>query len=106
LRGVALREESTGERTDVGIPAREMLADMLMEMKRPEQALTEYETELKFYPNRFNGLYGAGRAADGAGKDIAGRYYAQLVKVCDGSGSERPELSLAKSRQAAVGAGN
>ena len=97
LRRVAEKEEATGERTDVGVPAREMLADLLLEMKRPEQALAEYEAELKFYPNRFNGLYGAGQAAEAAGKrESAGRYYAQLVQVCEGSGSDRPELSLAK----------
>ena len=33
-----------------GIPAREMLADMLLEMKRPEQAPAEYKTSLKFFP--------------------------------------------------------
>jgi tetratricopeptide (TPR) repeat protein len=97
LRKVAEKEEATGERTDVGIPAREMLADLLLEIKRPDQALAEYEAELKFYPNRFNGLYGAGKAAEAAGKtESAGRYYAQLMKVCDGSGSERPELAFAK----------
>jgi tetratricopeptide (TPR) repeat protein len=97
LRAVAEEEESTGERSDVGINAREMLADMLMEMKHPEQALAEYETELKFYPNRFNGLYGAGQAAEALGKtEQAGSYYAQLVKNCEGSGSGRPELSMAK----------
>jgi hypothetical protein len=107
LRAIADEEDSTGERTDIGIPVREMLADMLLEMKRPEQALAEYETELKFYPNRFNGLYGAAKSAEALGKsDVAGRYYAQLVKVCDGSGSERPELSLAKSRQRVVAAGD
>jgi tetratricopeptide repeat protein len=97
LRAIADTEDSTGERSDLGIPVREMVADMLLEMKRPEQALAEYEAELKLYPNRFNGLYGAGQAAEATGKtESAGRYYAQLVKICDGSGSERPELALAK----------
>src|SRR5437899_5565423 len=63
LRGLAEQEESTGEEPE-GIPAREMLADMLLDMKRPEQALTEYEADLKFNPNRFDGLYGAARAAE------------------------------------------
>jgi len=30
-----------------GIPAREMIADMLLEAKRPQQALVEYQTDLK-----------------------------------------------------------
>ena len=74
-----------------------MIADILLEAKRPEQALAEYETDLKFNPNRFNALYGAARAAELAGKqDKANEYYAELVKVCAGSNSDRPELSRAK----------
>jgi hypothetical protein len=97
LGKIAEKEEAEGEEPE-GIPAREMLADMLMEMNRPEQALAEYEADLKFNPNRFDGLYGAARAAETAGKnDKANTYYAQLVKVCAGSSSDRPELSRAKA---------
>ena len=45
-----------------------MIADILLEAKRPQQALAEYQTDLKLNPNRFNGLYGAARAAEAAGK--------------------------------------
>jgi hypothetical protein len=97
LRTIAEEEESTGEEPE-GIPAREMLADLLLETKHPEQALTEYEADLKFNPNRFNGLYGAASAAEMAGKnEKAAAYYAQLVKVCAGSNSDRPELGRAKA---------
>ena len=97
LRTLAQKEESTGGGSE-DIPAREMLADLLIESKHPDQALAEYETELKFNPNRFNGLYGAANAADLAGRnEKAAAYYAQLVKVCDGSSSVRPELGRAKA---------
>src|SRR5580698_5978927 len=97
LRAVAQREEAEGDEP-LAIPAREMLADMTLEMNHPEQALAEYEADLKFNPNRFNGLYGAARAAEMAGKsEKSNAYYARLVKVCDGSNSARPELSRAKS---------
>jgi len=97
LRAVAEQQEAEADEPRA-IPAREMLADMLLEMNRPEQALAEYETDLKFNPNRFDGLYGAAHAAEMAGKaDQAASYYAQLVKVCDGSSSDRPELSRAKA---------
>src|SRR5271167_1772801 len=97
LRTIAAKEEAEGDEP-LAIPAREMLADMLMDMSRPEQALAEYEADLKFNPNRFNGLYGAARAAEMAGKnEKSNNYYAQLVKVCDGSTSDRPELSRAKA---------
>jgi tetratricopeptide (TPR) repeat protein len=97
LRELAEEEESTGSEPE-DIPAREMLADLLVETKHADQALTEYETDLKFNPNRFNGLYGAASAAEQAGKnEKASTYYAQLVKSCDGSNSDRPELGRAKA---------
>ena len=97
LRAIAEGEESTGDEP-AEIPAREMLADMLLEAKHPEQALTEYETDLKFNPNRFNGLYGAATAAELAGKsEKATTYYAQLVKSCAGSNSDRPESGQSES---------
>src|SRR5712692_7149217 len=97
LRAIAEEEESTGDEPE-DIPAREMLADLLLETKHPEQALAEYETELKFNPNRFNGLYGAAGAAEMSGKnEMATTYYAQLVKICAGSNSDRPELGKAKA---------
>jgi hypothetical protein len=97
LRTLADKADSLGEEPGA-IPAREQLADMLLEMKRPEQALAEYKTDLRFNPNRFNGLYGAGQAAEGAGKSAeASEYYAQLVKSCSIGESDRPELARAKS---------
>jgi hypothetical protein len=58
---------------------------------------------LKFNPKRFDGLYGAARAAEMAGQaSQAEEYYALLVKSCEGSTSDRPEL--AKAKQAVVAA--
>jgi tetratricopeptide (TPR) repeat protein len=96
LRKVADHEDAVGEE-QTSMPAREMLADMLMEMKRPEQALAEYKGDLKFNPKRFNGLYGAAQAAEMAGQaSQATEYYALLVKTCEGGTSARPELARAK----------
>ena len=79
------------------LPAHEVLADLLLEAKRPQEALAEYKTDLKLNPNRFNGLYGAARAAEEGGKQKdAEEYYGLLVKNCDGGSSTRPELSRAK----------
>ena len=75
-----------------------MLGDLLLEMGQPAQALTEYQAALKFNPNRFNGLYGAASAAEKAGNnEKAAGYYAQLVKACTGSTSDRPELGRARA---------
>jgi len=99
IRQVAEKQDQLGK-GEVAIPAREMLADMLLEMNRPEEALAEYETALKTDPNRFNGLYGAARAAEMAKQtDKARTYYAQLLQNC-GSSTERPELSHARTEVA------
>jgi tetratricopeptide (TPR) repeat protein len=83
---------------EVDIPAREMLADMLLDAGRPKEALVEYERALRYSPNRFNGLYGAGRAAEASGDQAsARRYFAALLAATDnGAESTRPELGHAK----------
>jgi hypothetical protein len=96
LRALADKADKLGDEPE-GVPAREQLADMLLEAKRPQEALAEYQTDLKLNPNRFNGLYGAARSAEAAGKgNDASEYYALLLKVCDGTNSTRPELSRAR----------
>jgi len=97
LRPLAEKEETLGDEPQ-GIPSREMIAEILLEAKRPQQALVEYQADLKFSPNRFNGLSGAARAAEEAGKTTeANEYYATLVRVCDGGSSSRPELTRARN---------
>ena len=60
MREVADTQDKVGK-AEVDIPAREMLADMLLELKQPEAALVEYEKSMKIDPNRFNELAGAAR---------------------------------------------
>lgn len=79
------------------IPARELLGDLFLEMNRPSEALREYERSLMDSPNRFNGLYGAGRAAQLAGNRSKARlFYQRLVDICAGAGSGRAELQRAR----------
>jgi hypothetical protein len=96
LRAAADHQDKNGG-DSVGIPAREMLADMLLELKRPAEAIAEYKTVLKNSPNRFDGLLGAARSAQAAG-DAGGAqsYYARLAEIC-GAGADRPELAEAKT---------
>ncbi|MGD0181794.1 MAG: tetratricopeptide repeat protein [Terriglobales bacterium] len=98
LRTVADKQDAEGK-GEVELPAREMLADMLLEMGQPEEALAEYERSMKTDPNRFNGLAGAGRAAELLHQtEKAKTYYAQLLKNCDnGAHSDRVELAHARS---------
>ncbi len=50
------------------LPAREMLAEMLLLERHPREALAEYEAVLKLAPKRFNALHGAARAAEASKK--------------------------------------
>jgi tetratricopeptide (TPR) repeat protein len=75
------------------IPARELLADLLLQLNKPKEALDAYEADLKKHPNRFNGLYGAGLAAEKTGnREKANVYYHQLVSIASPAKSTRPEL--------------
>jgi tetratricopeptide (TPR) repeat protein len=80
------------------VPARELLGDMLMQMNKPEKALEAYEADLKKHPNRFNGLYGAGLAAEKLHYlERANFYYRQLTNMANAADSRRPELDAARS---------
>ncbi len=79
------------------IPAREFLADMLIEMNKPAEALKAYEEDLKKHPNRFNGLYGAALAAEKSNNiEKANTYYRQLIAIANSSGLNRHEIETAK----------
>jgi tetratricopeptide (TPR) repeat protein len=97
MRTAADLQDKVGQ-AEVDIPAREMLADMLLESGHPQQALSEYEIALRLSPNRLNGLYNAGRAAEVAGEHSKAQfYYAALMKSTkNGENSTRPELTHAK----------
>ena len=96
LRTIADKEEGEAESSQ-GIPAHEMLGDMLLESKHPEEALAEYEATLKTNPGRFDALYGAAQASEQAGRhDKANEYYAEIVKNCANANSDRAELKHAR----------
>jgi tetratricopeptide (TPR) repeat protein len=84
---------------EVDIPAREMLADILLELGHPREALTEYKSALALSPNRFNGLFDAGMAAEAAGdtRQAQGYFAALLKSTHDGAGSTRHEFDHMKS---------
>ncbi|HEV8365995.1 MAG TPA: hypothetical protein VGQ52_20935 [Gemmatimonadaceae bacterium] len=64
MREAATREDATEKAaTTPGPlkPARELLGDMLVELKRPDEARAEYRVTLSKEPNRRHALRGAGR---------------------------------------------
>jgi tetratricopeptide (TPR) repeat protein len=103
LRAAADHQDKSGGES-VNIPAREMLADMLLELKRPTEALTEYEIVLKNSPNRFDGLFGAARAAASINAPSMDNkrdaYYQHLLGIC-GISADRPEMKEVASYVAA-----
>jgi hypothetical protein len=79
------------------VPARELLGDMLIEMKRPADALKEYEASQVREPNRYRGLYGAGMAASESGdKAKAKLYFSRLLDMA-GSATARTESGNARA---------
>ncbi|HEY7098791.1 MAG TPA: hypothetical protein VH437_18835 [Terriglobales bacterium] len=102
LRSAAELEESMDKHAvtpGAVTPAREMLADLLMLQKQPQEALTEYRSVLGVAPNRFNALYGAASAAQAAGNSpVAAQYYQKLLSIA--GESERPEVVEARAKLA------
>jgi tetratricopeptide (TPR) repeat protein len=79
------------------LPAQELLGDMLMQLKRPVEALAAYERTLSRLPHRFNSLYGAGRAAELAGhRPKATIHYKALLKLSAGGNPNRRGLGHAR----------
>ena len=64
------------------LPAHELLGDLLMEQKTPNEALLAYKRALELYPNRFNSLLGAARSARAVDdRSSAKKFYQQLIDV-------------------------
>jgi len=113
MRGAAELDDATDKHPVTPgaiLPAREQLGELLLELKQPSAALQEFETSLRSAPNRFNGLYGAARAARlaadqknlAADRKKAKTYYAKLMSLCRQADGTRPELEEAKAFLAGV----
>ncbi|MGH9696913.1 MAG: hypothetical protein ACRD5Z_22395, partial [Bryobacteraceae bacterium] len=80
------------------LPARELLGELLMELDQPARALAEFEEVLRSSPNRFNAIYGAGRAAELCrDRKKAKERYSQLLQLCGHADAQRLELQNAKA---------
>jgi tetratricopeptide (TPR) repeat protein len=79
------------------VPARELLADLLLELNDPTAALEEYEQSLRTDRNRFRSLLGVARAAKQTGDTPKAREaYEKLVTLAVAD-TDRPELDEAKA---------
>lgn len=102
MRAAADREDAT-EKSAVTpgpiAPARELLGEMLLELKDHAGALAAFQSTLAKEPNRFRAMYGAARAAALGGNSTAARtHYAELVKICARADTPgRKELAEARA---------
>jgi tetratricopeptide (TPR) repeat protein len=101
MRSAAEHEDNTDKHNvtpGVILPAREMLGEMLLELKQPAEALVAFESTLRTAPNRFNSLSGAARAAKLAGNDEKAKTYSsKLLSICEHADGDRPELEQARA---------
>lgn len=80
------------------LPAHEQVGDLLLELGRHAEALSEYEATLRAFPHRFHGLNGAARAAEAAGRKAeAHRYYQDLIELGGAGGGARAEVAHART---------
>ena len=80
------------------IPAEELLGDLYLALNKPKEALDSYKLNLEVRPFRFNGIYGAAKAAEKLGDiELAKYYYNQLIELTFDTNSSRPEINEAKN---------
>jgi tetratricopeptide (TPR) repeat protein len=80
------------------LPARELYADLLLELGDPASALIEYEQSLRANPNRFRSIIGIARAAKLSGDpQKASDAYQSALALCSQADTERPELTEARA---------
>jgi hypothetical protein len=70
---------------------------MLLELKRPAEALAEYQVSAGREPGRFRGLSGLTRAAAASGDSTAARRYAAQLIDAAGATASRADLALARA---------
>ena len=74
------------------------MADMLMQMNKPKEALEQYELSLQRSPRRLNTIFGAASAAEKAGDATKAKtYYQQLLEVAPNADANLEIAQRAKS---------
>ena len=102
MRSAADREDRTEKNAITPgplAPARELLGEMLLQLKKPKEALAEFQKTAAKEPNRFRAVAGAAEAAAASGdRALARRYSQQLLSVCVKSDAPgRAELVRARA---------
>jgi tetratricopeptide (TPR) repeat protein len=80
------------------IPANELLGNLLLELKRPQEATTYFEKALLRTPNRPKVIFGLAHAAEAMGhNETAVKRYEEFLAIWKTADADRPELAQAKS---------
>jgi len=97
LREAATREDATEKHAVVPgplLPARELLAALLVESGAAAEGLAEYEATLAKEPNRLRAVLGAAQAAERAGDPVKSkRYTAQAAELTRQAQPGRAEIA-------------
>jgi hypothetical protein len=97
--------ENTAEKSSLApgpvLPARELMADLLMEVHRPQEALDEYAESLKTAPHRMHAVRGALRAAEAARQHETARMYLRELQAL--TSSQFRVASRERGNEAAAG---
>jgi tetratricopeptide (TPR) repeat protein len=92
------RAEFAAEGTPGGSLAQEELADALLRLRRPAEALTAYQEVISEHPGRARALLGAARAAAQTGQPEAARvWYEKLAAVWSEADPETEGLAEARA---------
>ena len=82
-------------------PARELLAEMLLEVNEPLQAQQQFEATLQKEPRRFRSLYGAARAAQlGGRRSVSQKHFRDLLEVRSRADQPAARAELEEARWA------
>jgi len=79
------------------IPAHELYGTMLLEMKRPADAMRHFTETLKRTPGRPKAIYGIARAAEAlSDKQTAIKRYTEFLELWKHADKDRPEITTAR----------
>jgi len=100
LRAAADREDATEKHVVTPgplVPAREVLAMVLLKEGKPADALRGFETVLTKEPNRYRAFTGAMQAAERAGDAKKAAAFAErVIELTSAADSPRPEIAQAR----------
>ncbi len=80
------------------LPMRELYGELLLEVGRPAEALTAFQTSLKSSPNRYRSLAGAARATAALGQTkAADQWRRRVLDLTRDADTQRPEMVAARA---------